>query len=834
MLAGMGCAEQHAKKAAEAPARRERMSFDDGWRFEKGDGTEKEAYAKEGFDDSWWRRVNVPHDWAIEGPFVQADDGATGKKDYWEPAWYRKHFNLPASDAGRRIYLDFDGAMSHAQVWVNGNFAGEWPYGYASFEIDATPWIRPGGENVVAVRLQNEQESSRWYPGAGIERNVWLVKTDAVHVAHWGTVVTTPEVSEKQAAVAVQAEVKNDGMQDADVTVQSSVMKADGDGKPKGKALAMTAVTEMKLPPGKSEVAAGQVRIDDPKLWELRSPERYVVVTSVKQGGMEVDRYETPFGIRTIAYDAKNGFRLNGKRVEFNGVCDHADLGPLGAVVNVRGLERQIELLQEMGCNSIRTSHNPPAPELLDLCDRMGMLVMDEGFDCWQIAKRPGDYHLLWADWHEKDWRAQLHRDRNHPSVVIWSIGNELREFKQTKVDGQKIAAELTRIAHEEDPTRPTTFACNAPGAGYNGYQKTVDIFGLNYRTGEYAKFIAKNPEIPFVGSETASTVSSRGEYVFPVVDVMDKDKVTANFQVSSYDLFAPPWATTPDAEFKALDENPTVLGEFVWTGFDYLGEPTPFNKDVTNLLNFTDPAQRDKMAAELKTMGKIEVPSRSSYFGILDLCGFKKDRFYLYQARWRPDFAMVHILPHWNWPDRVGQVTPVFVYTSGDEAELFLNGKSLGKKTIGKLQYRLRWDDVKYEPGELKAVAYKNGQKWAEETVKTTGAAAALKVAPDRRTLKDDGEDLSYVTVSVVDKDGLMVPRSNTMLHVSIEGPATIAAMDNGDATGHRSFQSTDCPAFNGLCMVIVRTKKGEKGDITLHVHGEGVDGAEAVLASR
>src|SRR5205085_448113 len=382
-------------------------------------------------------------------------------------------------------------------------------------------------------------------------------------------------------------------------------------------------------------------------------------------------RYETVFGIRTILFDAENGFLLNGERVRLNGVCDHHDLGPLGSSINTRALERQIALLKEMGVNAIRTSHNPPAPELLDLCDRMGVVVMDEAFDCWRRAKKSNDYHLLFDDWHEKDVRALIRRDRNHPSVILWSIGNEIIE--QVAPDGIHIAQELVRIVHEEDSTREATAACNITQAGFNGFQKALDVFGFNYKPTEYGRFRKSNPAIPLIGTETASCVSSRGEYFFPVSD--DKSKGQANFQVSSYDLYAPPWATPPDTEFRGQDEFAFVGGEFVWTGFDYLGEPTPFGGDATNLLNFSDPAEQEKMARELKELGKIKVPSRSSYFGIIDLCGFKKDRFYIYQARWRPDLPMAHILPHWNWPERVGQITPVHVYTSGDEAELFLNG---------------------------------------------------------------------------------------------------------------------------------------------------------------
>jgi beta-galactosidase len=459
----------------------------------------------------------------------------------------------------------------------------------------------------------------------------------------------------------------------------------------------------------------------------------------------------------------------------------------------------------------------------------MGMLVMDEAFDCWRKGKTRNDYQLLFEDWHEKDLRALVRRDRNHPCVILWSIGNEIQE--QWVQDGWKLAVELAEIVRGEDPTRPITAGLNDARAGYNGFQKAVEVFGYNYKPDEYGKFHIANPALPLYGSETASCFSSRGEYFFPVSN--NKADGRANFQVSSYDLYAPPWAMPPDTEFKGQDQFPFVAGEFVWTGFDYLGEPTPYNGDATNLLNFTDPEAKAKMAKELADLGKIKVPSRSSYFGIIDLCGFKKDRFYIYQARWRPDFPMAHILPHWNWPERVGQITPVHVYTSGDEAELFLNGKSLGRKKVEPLQYRLRWDDVTYEPGELKVVAYKKGTKWAEETVRTTSPATKVLLQSDRTAIHADGTDLAFVTVSIADKDGLQVPRSNNRIHFEIEGPGEVVAVDNGDATSHESFLSKECNAYNGLCLVIVRTKPGQTGTITLKAQSPGLETSTLRLTS-
>jgi beta-galactosidase len=782
------------------------------------------------FSDAAWRKLNLPHDWGIEGPFKQEYPGETGKLPWWGIGWYRKAFTLPAGDRGRQIYLDVDGAMSHAQVWINGQAVGGWPYGYASWRVDLTPFVKFGAPNLVAIRLDNPPDSSRWYPGGGIYRNTWLVKTAPVHIGHWGTFVTAPEVSKASATAKVQATVDNASATAADVKVATQIFELNASGQPSGNPVAAAGPTELKIAAHASATGEQSATVKNPRLWNTKTPNRYLAVTTVEQGGKVVDRYATPFGIRTIQFTADNGFLLNGERVPLNGVCDHHDLGALGAAINTRGLERQIEILRGMGCNAIRTSHNPPAPELLDLCDRLGMVVMDEAFDCWKQGKKPNDYHRDFPLWHEKDLRALVRRDRNHPCVILWSIGNEIAE--QGSPAGHQIAAELAGIVRSEDTTRPVTAGCNNTAAGYNGFQKQVEVFGYNYKPREYGKVRTANPNLPLFGSETASCVSSRGEYFFPVSN--DKGQGKADFQMSSYDLYAPPWATPPDWEFKGQDEFPAVAGEFVWTGFDYLGEPTPYNGDLSNLLNFTDPAQKAKLEAQLKALGRIRVPSRSSYFGIIDLAGYPKDRYYIYQARWRPDFPMAHLLPHWNWPDRAGQVTPVHVYTSGDEAELFLNGKSLGRKNKGQYEYRLRWEDVVYQPGELKVVAYKSGQKWAQDVVKTTGPAAKLVLQPDRATIEADGQDLSYVTVTVADKDGKLVPRSKNLVTFEVSGPGEIVAVDNGDATSFEPFQASQRKAYNGLCQVIVRAKAGEPGKITVQANADGLAGASVHLRSK
>jgi beta-galactosidase len=796
----------------------------------QGNLGETVAYTQPAFDDSGWRRLNLPHDWGIEGPFKQEYSGETGKLPWWGVAWYRKHFTSVPEDVGRCVYLDVDGAMAYATVWLNGHFVGGWPYGYASWRLDLTPWLKAGGDNVLAIRLDNPPDSSRWYPGGGIYRNVWLVKTMPVHVAQWGTYVTTPAVSRDEASVYIETTVENCGAADATVQVSTQIYSLDADGNKSADPVASVGASVPEpVSAGRQRLVAQTLKVSHPQLWALKSPHRYVAVTSVTRDGLLADTYETPFGIRTIAFTANGGFLLNGEHVPIQGVCLHHDLGALGSAVNARALERHLEILRDMGCNAIRTSHNPPAPELVDLCDRMGIIVMDEAFDCWETAKRPNDYHVLFPEWHEKDLRALVRRDRNHPSVVLWSIGNEIPE--QEEPEGWKLARHLSAIVREEDRSRPTVSACNRIESGYNGFESALDVFGYNYKPTEYGTFHQANPLVPILGSETSSAVSSRGEYYFPVSD--DKAAGREDFQVSSYDLYAPPWAKPPDVEFRGLDGAAFAAGEFVWTGFDYLGEPTPYGPESKVTPTFIDPVLQAQAAKDVAQGGRINVPSRSSYFGIVDLAGFKKDRFFIYQARWRPELPMAHILPHWNWPERVGLVTPVHVYTSGDEAELFLNGRSLGRKTRAALEYRLRWDDVVYQPGELKVVAYKAGKKWAEDTVKTTGPAARLVLSADRATLRADGHDLSFVTVAVADQQGSTVPRAKNRVSFTLDGPGEIVATDNGDATDLESFQSRDRAAYNGLALVVVRTNMNEPGQITLRARSDGLEEAQATLVA-
>jgi beta-galactosidase len=778
------------------------------------------VYTAAGYDDSSWRSVDLPHDYAVEGPYTQAVSVSMAQLPSPGVVWYRKSFALPSSDAGRSIFLDIDGAMSYSMVWLNGQFVGGWPYGYASFRLNLTPYVNAGGNNVLAIRLDNPvprdsnwpSGSSRWYAGGGIYRNVWLVKTDPVHVGQWGTYVTTPQATAESASVELAVTVDNDSQRAASASVATEIFEIDGDDHKLGRAVASIPAVLVRVAPSERVTTEGNATVIRPKLWGTglhQRPHRYVAVTTVQRDGQTVDVYETPFGIRTLRFDPDAGLLVNGEHIKLNGVCNHHDLGALGAAVNVRALQRQLEILAEMGSNAIRTSHNPPAPELLDLADKMGFLIMDEAFDVWVLQKAELDYHQVYPEWHVQDLRAMLRRDRNHPSVVMWSIGNEVGE-QNTGEDGAAIASELTGITHAEDPTRPTVSGMNAARAA-GPFPAAIDAVGLNYQGSgirttppQYPVFHQTYPDKFVVGAETASVVNSRGVYTFPVapglgVAVSETDgEDPVHRQVSAYGLYFPSYASSPDKEFGMQDRYPFVGGQFVWTGFDYLGEPTPYD-------------------------------SRSSYYGIIDLAGFKKDVFYIYQATWRPELPMAHILPHWTWPERVGQVTPVHVFTSGDEAELFLNGRSLGRKAKVAFEYRLRWDDVVYEPGKLDVVAYKGGQVWATASMPTAGPASKLQLAPDRSRIASDGKDLSFVTLTVADDHDQMVPRSMNMIHFDVQGPGEIVATDNGDATDLNVFSSRDRKAFNGLALAIVRATG--PGAIIVTATSPGVTAARAAI---
>lgn len=776
------------------------------------------------FDDSQWESVQVPHDWAIKGPFYEGDNapvgGGMGRLPSPGVAWYRNSFMLDSSDMGKSIFLDVEGAMSYAMVWLNGHLVGGWPYGYASWRLDLTPYINLAGKNQLAIRLDNPPASSRWYPGGGLYRNVWLSKTHSVHVAQWGTHIQTANVSLKSADVNMTINIDNDSQQSIEASTVTEFYQLDPHDKIATQAVAKIETEVVLVDAGESASVDAAVTINNPDLWgplPNQIPNRYLAVTKVLQDGKVVDQYETRFGIRELHFDGKKGLFVNGERIYFQGVNQHHDLGALGAAFNVRAAQRQLELLREMGVNAIRLAHNPPASELLELTDKMGFVVIDEIFDVWARKKTPLDFHLIFPEWSEPDLRAFIRRDRNSPSVIMWSIGNEVGE-QYTAEEGAKIAQRLHDIVKQEDSSRPTaasmnfakpdmalppvmdTISLNYQGEGIRNAPEYLHLQGIRTEP-LYPAFHAAFPNKMIMSSENAAAVSSRGEYLFPVTkgisapitDGAGGDPVTQ--QVSAYELYTAPFGSSADKVLASLAQHPFVSGGFVWSGWDYLGEPTPY------------------------------YGARSSYFGVIDLAGFKKDRFYLYQSMWRPDFPMAHILPHWNWPERLGQVTPVHVFTSGDEAELFLNGKSLGRKAKAEFASRIRWDEVVYEPGELKVQAYKLGKPWAEAKVQTTDTATQLSLSPDRQTIKADGLDLSFVTVKIQDKNGLTVPRAKNRLSFSIEGPGEIVATDNGDATNLVSFASHQRAAFNGLALVIVKGLKGHTGKLKLTATAEGLE---------
>jgi len=792
-----------------ASAADRRSSFDNDWRFYKGDAPGAEQPS---FDDSAWRQLNLPHDWAIEGPFDVQYNPHTGGLPVFGVAWYRKHFPVPVSDRGKYLSVEFDGAMANSRVYLNGHEIGGRPYGYSSFEVNLTPNLNFGGDNVIAVRLAPEENASRWYPGAGIYRNVWLVQTGPVHVAHWGTYLTTPQVTDSSATVSVRSEIRNENTAPARITVETAILDASGKQVTKQSA-------NLTVAPAQTENTSQQLNVSNPRRWDVDHPYLYSAVTTVRSGRNVVDRYVTPFGIRTIEFTRDRGFLLNGRVMKIRGVCDHHDLGALGAAVNRRATERQLQIMKGMGVNAIRTSHNPPSPELLEYCDRLGLLVMDEAFDMWRIPKVKNGYSKYFDQWSERDLRDMIRRDRNHPSIIFWSIGNEIPE--QANANGWEIAKHLTDIAHQEDRTRPTTSAFNDwADAIKNHMADNVDVPGFNYQPMHYELIQKEHPTWVIFGSETESCVSSRGVYHLPL-RAYEKDP---SLQVSSYDVVAPPWAYCPDVEFDAQNRLPTVLGEFVWTGFDYLGEPTPYGD-------------------------RASWPSRSSYFGVVDLAGFPKDRYYAYKSEWTSD-PTVHIFPHWNWAGHEGQAIPVMVYTNGDEVELFLNGKSLGRKKkgldtvvipVGKnvsekqqftSKYRLEWR-VPYEPGVLRAVAYKSGTQFATDEVHTAGAPARVRLIPDRSTIASNGSDLSFITVRVEDKDGNLCPKADNLVHFKVDGVGTIEAVDNGNAASTEPFQADHRKAFSGMALLIVRSKAGQAGTIQVSAASEGLQSANTTIAS-
>jgi len=799
------------------------VSFNDGWKFHKGD---VDGAQNTDFDDISWRDITLPHDWAIEGPFDSSFNARSGGLPFHGVGWYRKQFDIPNTAKGKHITLHFDGAMNNAKIWLNGNMIGERPYGYIGFSVDLSPHLNYGGTNIVAVQLAPEDFSSRWYPGAGIYRNTWLEINNEIHVAKWGTFITTPSISENEASINILAEIESIASEDKEVSIQTTIFD------PNNREVAKTNSVLVQTKQNSIVEAVQTTTIEAPMLWDLDTPNLYTAKTTIIQGNKILDRYNTTFGIRTIEYGADFGFKLNGKKTRFKGVCLHHDLGPLGTAVNTRATERQLEIMQDMGVNAIRTSHNPPSPEQVQLCDKMGLMIQVEAFDVWQMAKVENDYSKHFDDWHEQDLRDMIRTFRNSPSVVMWSIGNEILEQSQNTI-GTEIAQSLVAICKDEDTTRPTT-------AGFNQYRKpmengmadAIDLVGWNYKPRKYEEVLEKHPNWIVYGSETSSTVSSRGTYHLPIEKYVKHESL----EITSYDFIGPPWAYPPDIEFEALEKTPHNLGEFIWTGFDYLGEPTPYGGKDNSTNGYWNG----------------DWPARSSYFGAVDLCGLPKDRFYLYQSQWISS-PMVHVLPHWNWEGKEGEIIPVVSYTNAEEVELFVNGQSLGKKRKGVDKtpipinfidweggrykgthlspYRLMWE-VPYKPGSLRVVAYTNGEVVAEKRIHTAGKPAKIELIPDRVSLHADGKDISFITVRITDKDGNLCPNANHLIEFSVSDLGTIAAVGNGDPATTAPFQSNQRKAFNGLCMLMVKTTK-KSGTISIQATSDGLKTASTSLSS-
>lgn len=913
-------------------------NFNRDWKFTKGDPAGAEA---ENFDDSAWQAVRLPHDWAITGPHNPDDWGHTGKLPWRGVGWYRKTFTLDPAWAGKEIYLDFDGVMAFPRVYVNGKLAGEWDYGYTSFRVDATKFVNFGQPNTVAVRVDTTNHGSRWYPGAGIYRKVNLVVANPIHIAQWGIYVTTPEIHKDSATVRVRTAVQSSLDARSDVSV--NVVLHD----PAGKEVARGS-TEYQLAPLESHWFDERLKVAGPQLWGIESPNLYTAEVTVRSGDRIVDQQTTTFGIRTAEFTANDGFHLNGKRVQLKGVCLHHDHGPLGAAFFPRAMERQLQIMREMGVNAIRTSHNAPAPELLDLCDRMGFVVWDECFDKWDDKADRINGQPSLEDHAKRHLRALVARDRNHPSIVVWSIANEISDMGGTNGLTKERVAMMRDVVRSFDDTRSVGLAHHIPETANSDILEPLDVTGWNYAR-RYSIARERFPDKPILYTESASALSTRGFYELPLVAA--RTDYSDTHQVDSYDLNCARWSDIADVEFDLMERDKFVAGEFVWTGFDYLGEPTPFDRQAS-----------------------------SSYFGIVDTCGIPKDRYYLYRSYWRPDTQTIHILPHWNWPDRIGQNVPVFVYTNGDSAELFLNGKSLGRReklknysppvniAIGKPstassvgsrrgkpqtpdrandgnrgtpwvastsekgewwqidlggvepvadvvlstegnpenflyridvsddgakwrtvvdhdkwhegwgdqfthgintdarfirvtftdlkndvkavvrdfgvypqsyyavadKYRLRWNEVPYEPGELRAVAYKGGQKIGEAVMKTAGQPAALRLTPDQKQIHANGDDLCYVLVEAVDVDGNLAPLADNLVKFRVTGPARIAGVGNGNPLSIEPYQSEQRMLFFGKALLILRSVEGPGGPVKLSASSAGLAPASISIESR
>ncbi len=761
-------------------------NFCKNWKFHLGDIANGNDPS---LNDKDWRSINLPHDWSIEGNFSKDHPSTPGGGALpGGIGWYRKYFYVTENDKDKLFFIDFDGVYRNSEVWINGNYLGKRPYGYSSFRYELSPFLKYGQENIIAVKVDNSlQPNSRWYSGSGIYRNVWLVKTNKIFVDHWGTFVTTPVVKENLAKISIQIKVKNRYKSNVLINVKTKII--DNNGKVVGETNSQKNIELDSVITFKQET-----EITKPLLWSIENPNLYKAITIIETEGKIFDDYETTFGIRTFEFHPEKGFILNGKHVKIKGVCNHHDLGCLGAAVNERAIEKQLEILKAMGVNAIRTSHNPPAPELLDLCDKMGFLVMDEAFDVWKTKKTQYDYSMDWDKWYKRDLEDMILRDRNHPSVIIWSIGNEVMEqWIRDDSIGIVLTKELTKIVKDLDTTRPVTAACNGPEPENPLIKANVlDLIGFNYHHHLFEDFPRTYPGKKFIATETTSALATRGHYDMPSDSIrrwpkrwdLPLEEGNPDNTCSAYDNCSAPWGSTHEETWKIVKKHDFLSGMFIWTGFDYLGEPTPYSW-----------------------------PSRSSYFGIIDLAGFPKDVYYMYQSEWT-DKPVLHVFPHWNWKE--GQTVDIWAYTNCDEVELFLNGESLGtKRKIGD-DLHLMWR-VQFIPGILKAIGRKNGKETLIREIRTATQPYKIFLEADRNVIKADGKDLSFITVKILDMNNTLLPYADNLLNFEIQGEGKIVGVDNGCQTSHEPFKANYRKAFNGLCLVVVQsTEKSGKIKIT------------------